>query len=192
MEKELKEYGWILTKIYSIMMKFSKDTFVIDEFKSRISNEKKILEIGSGTGKDYQIHKEIYEITGSDYSDEFLKMLHKKFKGDEFLKVNALTMDVGGKYDVIYSNKVLHHLLPKQLEISFGKQYEILNDGGILFHTMWLGNNKISKPNRIPDTRYNEADILRLKGKFKIVDFIIYTELVDEDSFLVILKKEEL
>lgn len=191
MEKELKQYGWLMTKFYSLMMKFSKNTFVINEFKSRISNEKKVLEIGSGTGKDYQILRETYDITGSDYSDAFLKMLSKKFKHDEFLKVNALTMDVSDKYDVIYSNKVLHHLLPEQLELSFRKQYDILNDGGILFHTMWKGDNKVTKSNRIHDIAYNEDDIEKLKGKFRIVDFKVYKEQKDEDSFIVILKKED-
>lgn len=189
MDQKLKQYGWFMAKFYSLIMRFSNNSYVIDEFKSRVSHEKKVLEIGSGIGKDYQILKETYDITGSDYSDSFLNTLKKKFDGDKFLKLNAVTMEVDSKYDVIYSNKVLHHLLPDQLEESFRKQYEILSDGGILFHTMWKGDKKITDPNKLYDIAYEKDDIERIKGKFRKVDFIVYKELKEADSFITILEK---
>jgi len=38
------------------------------------------------------------------------------------------------KFDAIYSNKVLHHLITNDSRTSIQKQKEILNPCGILFH----------------------------------------------------------
>jgi cyclopropane fatty-acyl-phospholipid synthase-like methyltransferase len=136
---DLKSYGWLLSKFYTLMVIFSDNKYIIDEFKKRIDKSKKILELGSGPGNDYGVLVQDYDITGSDYSETFLKILRKKFNNDRFLKINALTMETEKKYDVIYSNKVLQHLTTENLATSFKKQYEVLNEGGILFHAMWKG-----------------------------------------------------
>ena len=161
----------------------------MEQFISKIESNKKILEIGSGTGLDYKKLKEKYNITGSDYSDSFLKILRRKFKNDKFLKLNALSMDIDEKFDVIYSNKVLHHLNPEQLKISFENQYNCLNENGLLFHALWQGSDKKRAHNEMPDVRYELKDIETLKGKFKIKEFITYSELSKNDSFIVILEK---
>lgn len=188
-DRRIDQYSWILTKIYSLMLFFSKNTYAVDRFKEMIDTSKKVLEIGSGTGRDFKILKEHYNITGSDYSDAFLKTLRKKFKEIEFLKLNALTMDLADKFDVIYSNKVLHHLTPDQLERSFREQYKVLKEGGLLFHTMWKGSSKDGKMGNLPDIAYEKEDIAKIKGSLDIIDFIVYTELKEADSFIVILGK---
>jgi cyclopropane fatty-acyl-phospholipid synthase-like methyltransferase len=186
---ELKQYSWFVSKCYLIIMKFFKNSYVVDNFKSRIDTSKKVLEIGSGAGNDFSLLKVGYDIVGSDYSDTFLKELRKKFKSDKFLKLNALTMELEEKYDVIFSNKVLQHLSKKQLIESFKKQYESLNDGGLLFHAMWRGNSDEGENKSIPFVRYQQSDIDKMKGKFKIKEFVVYKEMKEDDSFIVILEK---
>jgi len=188
-DNELKQFSWIHTKVYSLILKFFYNTFVVEQFIQKIEFNKKILEIGSGTGHDYKKLKEKYNITGSDYSDSFLQLLNKKFKNDKFLKLNALSMDIDGKFDVIYSNKVLHHLTPEQLKISLENQYNCLNENGLLFHALWQGSDKKGAHKEMPDVRYQFQDIEILKGKFKIKEFITYKELSANDSFIVILEK---
>lgn len=68
-KEELKQYGWLTSKIYSIILLFYKNTFVIDCFKEWVDQSKEILDIGSGTGKDYKELYKHYKIIGSDYSD---------------------------------------------------------------------------------------------------------------------------
>lgn len=190
---DLKPYGWLLSKVYTLMIKFSDNGYIMEEFRKRVDKSMKILEIGSGPGKDYEVLAMDYNITGSDYSDTFLKILRKKFKNGRFLKINALTMDIEEKFDVIYSNKVLHHLTEDQLETSLKRQYETLNAGGIVFHAMWKGNTdsstEKSRGKSIPDIRYEKENIEKIKGDFKIMDFIVYGELTDYDSFIMVLKK---
>ena len=188
-DNELKQFSWIHTKVYSLILKFFYNTFVVEQFIQKIEFNKKILEIGSGTGHDYKKLREKYNITGSDYSDSFLQLLNKKFKNDKFLKLNALSMDIDEKFDVIYSNKVLHHLTPEQLKISLENQYNCLNENGLLFHALWQGSVKKSAPKEMPDVKYEFQDIEILKGKFKIKEFITYKERSANDSFIVILEK---
>ena len=188
-ETELKQYSWLMSKIYSLMLLFYKDTFVTDTFMSMVEPSKTILEIGSGTGRDFNLFDKKYKITGSDYSDSFLKSLRRKHKGKQFYRINALTMDIGENFDVIYSNKVLQHLLPDQLEKSLSSQYKVLNPGGVLFHSMWKGNIKENKNRDMPDTLYEKVDLEKIKGKFKIEAFIVYKEIKEADSFIVIFRK---
>jgi len=195
--RDLKQYGWLLSIFYTLMVKFSDNSYIMNEFKKRIDNSKKILELGSGPGKDYEILAKDYDIIGSDYSDTFLKMLRRKFNQGRFLKINALTMDTDKKFDVIFSNKVLHHLSPGHLAHSLERQYETLNPGGILFHTMWKGNNaesaKKTKEKSIPDIRYQQNDIDKIISdihyKFILLEFIVYKELKKDDSFIMVMKK---
>jgi trans-aconitate methyltransferase len=189
----LKSYGWLLSKFYTLMVKFSKNEYIIGEFKNRIDRSKKILELGSGPGNDYKVLVKDYDITGSDYSETFLRILRSKFPEDKFLRINALTVETKEKYDVIYSNKVLHHLTPEHLALSLKRQYETLNDGGILFHTMWKGNIVNIKENSMPDVRYERDGIEKIlnsiTNKFTIRDFIVYKELKIDDSFIVVMEK---
>lgn len=187
--KQLKQYSWITAKIYSLILLFDKNIFVLEYFKETIDKKSEILEIGSGTGKDYKSLSDNYNITGSDYSEAFLNILRKKFKGHEFLKLNVLTMNTAKKFDVIFSNKVLQHLTPEQLKISLAAQYNTLNDGGILFHTIWKGDPETGKYDDLPDIRYRHEDFMELKGKFEIVNYIEYKEFKNDDSFIIILRK---
>ncbi len=188
-DKEPKQYSWLTTKIYSFMLLFYKNTFVVDYFIKKIDKSKDILEIGSGTGKDFKTLSKEYKITGSDYSEAFLKSLKKKFRKHQFLKINAVNMAVGKQFDVIYSNKVLQHLTPDQLEKSLSAQYEILKKGGVLFHAIWKGNPQNGKFDGIPDVLYQREDIEKIKGHFVIEEYIEYKEIKDNDSFIIILRK---
>lgn len=190
-DSELKQYGWFMTKIYLLIVLFSKNTYVLDVFRERIRPSAKVLEIGSGPGKDYRILSKKYDIDGSDYSDSFLRYLHKKFKGDHFYKLNALTMEIDKKYDVIFSNKVLQHFKPEELRISLLNQYDVLNEGGYLFHAIWKGDTGAAKDKALPDVAYSRRDFEEMKGDLIIEDYIEYKEFNDEDSFIIILRKKE-
>ena len=69
-----------------------------------------LFELGSGAGLDVEYLKKYYSVTGSDLSDEFLKICKNKHPEIPFLNLNALKLEVDKKFDCIYSNKVLHHL----------------------------------------------------------------------------------
>ncbi|MFT7288716.1 MAG: cyclopropane fatty-acyl-phospholipid synthase-like methyltransferase [Halieaceae bacterium] len=53
-----------------------------------------LLELGSGAGLNIEYLKISYTVTGSDLSDEFLKICRKKHPEIPFLKINALKLEL--------------------------------------------------------------------------------------------------
>lgn len=99
----------------------------------------KILELGTGPGKDWGLLSKNYTVVGSDYSKEFLEHLKSKSPEGRFLHLDAATLLVDESFDGIYSNKVLHHLTDEQLQSSIKRQHDLLASGGIICHTFWVG-----------------------------------------------------
>ncbi|MCH9659234.1 class I SAM-dependent methyltransferase [archaeon] len=83
-----------------------------------------VLEIGIGPGKDMDILKKSYTVTGSDNSQIFLDKYKEKYQNVDLLPLDAVTTKTDRKFDCIYSNKVLHHLTKKYLRESLQRQKE--------------------------------------------------------------------
>lgn len=149
-----------------------------------------MLEIGMGPGNDFSWLNELYEITGSDYSDEFLKRAILRFPENEFVKLDAISILTNRLYDSIFSNKVYQHFTIEELNISLKRQSQILNSKGIIAHSFWIGGF-IYKHD---DMTFYYHDIKNLKKmiceEFEILYSIIYKEFEDDDSILIIAKKK--
>lgn len=146
----------------------------------------RVLELGSGPGFDIPFLSEHYNVTGSDFSDEFIKRCSEKFPDIPFRKIDAISMDTSEKFDCIYSNKVLHHLTEGELAQSLSQQAETLNDGGIVAHTFWMGaeNQEIEG---MLFTYYLQDDLIGIVSeKFEVVATLSYQEFEDSDSLFVI------
>ena len=74
-----------------------------------------VLELGMGPGKDMDILKKSYAVTGSDNSQVFLDKYKEKYREADLLLLDAITLQTDRKFDCIYSNKVLHHLTQEDL-----------------------------------------------------------------------------
>lgn len=90
---------------------------LIEKLKQYLPLQSTLLEIGSGPGSDWAILNSSYSATGSDNSLQFLRHLRHKYPQGKFLKLDAVTINTLEKFDGIYSNKVLHHLMITNLEI---------------------------------------------------------------------------
>ena len=112
---------------------------IISRLKNHLNSESELLEIGSGPGTDWNIFNENYMVVGSDNSKEFLKHLSENNPDGKFINLDAVTLSTNLKFDGIYSNKVLHHLTNKELEISIIRQSEIVNTKGVICHSFWAG-----------------------------------------------------
>ena len=113
--------------------------YIISRLKNHLNQKSKLLEIGSGPGTDWNILNENYMVVGSDNSKEFLKHLSENNPDGKFINLDAVTLSTNLKFDGIYTNKVLHHLTKKELEISITRQSEILNTKGVICHSFWAG-----------------------------------------------------
>ncbi len=69
-----------------------------------------VLELGMGPGKDLDLFRQSYRVTGSDISRVFLDRYRKDHPEADLLLLDATSMDTDRTFDCIYSNKVLHHL----------------------------------------------------------------------------------
>ena len=149
-----------------------------------------LLELGSGAGLDLEYLKKHYSVTGSDLSDEFLKICKKKNPEISFLKLNALKLDLNDKYNCIYSNKVLHHLTEEELKQSLEQQAKFLSSNGLIAHSFWLGEEN-KEMSGLLFTYYNKQHLLGIISEsFEILSTLSYAEFEEDDSLLVIARLE--
>lgn len=166
--------------------------YLIEILKNYLPEGSSVLELGMGPGKDLNILNKYYDVTGSDYSKLFLDLYREKFGNMkvDLLVLDARTMDISKTFDCIYSNKVLYHLTKKELRKSLNRQWELLNEEGILFHSFWKGD-KIENQNGLNFVYYTEEKLKNMIGdNFEIVDIESYKEMEDDDSLYIILKKK--
>jgi len=164
---------------------------LINKLRKELKENSKLLEIGSGPGTDWQLLSNYYETTGSDFSEEFLNHLQRKFQDGDFLQLDASTLKTTQKFDGIYSNKVLHHLEDNALAKSILRQQEILNDGGIICHSFWKGEgSEIFKGMFV---NYHTESQLRtfFEPYFEILSISSYMEFEEGDSMLLLARKKQ-
>lgn len=145
-----------------------------------------LLELGSGAGLDIEFLQESYAVTGSDLSDEFLRICKEKHPKIPFLKLDALKLNVDDKFDCIYSNKVLHHLTETELKESLKQQTAILTRNGMIAHSFWLGEGN-EEMSGLLFTYYTEDQLVNIiSDSFEILSSLKYEEFEESDSLFVI------
>ena len=149
-----------------------------------------LLELGMGPGKDLELFRTDFRVTGSDQSQVFLDRFRANHPDADLLWLDAAELETERNFDCIYSNKVLHHLKNTQLRLSFQQQAEILNPGGYLFHTFWYGDSE-EEFSGLRFVYYTPETLCELIGdQFEEVEIVIYTEMEENDSFYIVLRKK--
>lgn len=164
---------------------------LIQKLESYLESGSSILEIGSGPGTDWNILSRKYNVTGSDFSKEFLVRLRKNNPSGRFINIDAATLRTNDIFDGIYSNKVLHHLTNDELIKSINRQYEILNPKGIICHSFWKGKGtEIFKGMFV---NYHTEESLRkyFDKQFEFLAIEEYEEFEKGDSILLIGRRKK-
>lgn len=164
---------------------------IIAFLKEYLPSGSSLLEIGSGPGSDWKILNEIYKVSGSDNSREFLNHLRTHNPGGVFLELDAVSLDTSLNFDGIYSNKVLHHLEDEALEASIKRQFEILNPGGIVCHTFWKGEDSETYNDLFVNYHSDEGIRILFEPHFETRLIQFYQEFEKGDSILYIGEKKE-
>jgi SAM-dependent methyltransferase len=82
-----------------------------------------ILELGSATGRDAaELERRGHRVRRTDVAGAFVEML--RADGFEADRLNALTDDFGGPYDLVFADAVFLHFDPDQLATVLGKAAE--------------------------------------------------------------------
>jgi len=149
-----------------------------------------LLELGMGPGKDLDILKESFVVTGSDNSSVFVDLYQKKNPAVDVMVLDAITIDTEKKFDCIYSNKVLVHLERNELIQSLQRQKEVLKKNGLLFHSFWYGDKR-EEHHGLLFNYYTENGLKEIIGiEFDIIEMEKYSEIEEGDSKYVILRKK--
>jgi len=163
---------------------------LINILKLHLKEGSTLLELGMGPGKDLDILKDYFKVTGSDNSKAFLDYYKENNNNANVLLLDAVTLDTTNTYDCIYSNKVLQHLNIDEHKKSIESQYRILNKDGRIFHTFWYGEGE-EEYDGLRFTYYKEEDIKRLySNKFDIIEIKRYDEEEEGDSIYIVAKKK--
>ena len=166
-------------------------TELINILRKYLKEKSTLLELGMGPGKDLDILREYYKVTGSDSSQIFVNRYKKIHPESYILQIDAIDIKIQQKFDCIFSNKVLIHLIKEQYKSSFKQQKNILNPKGILFHTFWYGT-KTEKHHGLLFTYYTE-DYLRkmVEEYYNIIRLERYSEMEKDDSILLVSQNKQ-
>lgn len=161
---------------------------LIDALKGYLQKESTVLELGMGPGKDLEMLSESFTATGSDSSQVFIELYRNRNQDADLVRLDAITIETERKFDCIYSNKVMHHLTREDMMQSFQRQKQVLNEGGILFHSFWYGSKEEENFGML-FCYYTESELSKMIGDdFEIVEMKKYKEMEEGDSFYVIAK----
>lgn len=146
----------------------------------------KLLELGAGPGNDISFLNKYFDYTGSDCAEPFLQHLRNHYPSHDFVHLDATSLPADPKFDVIYSNKVLHHLDTEELKRSLEQQQKKLHPNGWLVHTFWAGEG-FEVFHELHFQYYKTAQLQQLfERDFRVVNIESYGEFAKKDSLVVI------
>jgi trans-aconitate methyltransferase len=165
---------------------------LIDVLRKHLPAGSTVLELGMGPGKDLELLAPTYSVTGSDSSTVFLELYREKHPAADLLRLDAASIETERTFDCIYSNKVLHHLPRSDIQRSFARQKELLTEGGLLMHSFWYGDGE-EEYHGLLFVYYTEGELLStINSGFEVVAVDRYSEIEEDDSFYILLRKRRL
>lgn len=150
---------------------------LISILKNYLPEGSTLLELGIGPGKDLDILRKSFVVTGSDNSNVFVDLYKKNNHDVDVVELDAVTIDTEKKFKCIYSNKVLVHLEKDELIKSLQRQQEVLEEDGLLFHSFWYGNKR-EEHHGLLFNYYTENELKEIIGNtFDILEMKKYAEM---------------
>ncbi len=175
---------------YNKMVEGFDNSFIVGEVEKVLPKNSSLLELGMGPGLDLISLSNSYNVLGSDSSKLFVEDFCKK-RDIKAIVLDAVSVEVEGKFDCIFSNKVLQHLSVEDFVISLENQYKHLNRNGIVFMTLWRGEPR-EEFEQDGQLRFVYYDLEYLKNiipnVFDLHQVKYYQEFEKDDSMIVILK----
>jgi len=136
LEGNKKTYNEVAEEFYQTRRKYSPE---LEELKSYIKAGEKVLDLGCGTGRLYEIFKDKnIDYTGIDFSENLIKIAKEKY-GDRFIVGDILSLPFPDKnFDSIWSIAVLHHIPSDELRKRVLTEIKrILKPSGRVIITCW-------------------------------------------------------
>jgi len=162
--KKLSDYIFQNTRAYDeIALLFSstreyiwKDIKPLKRFATK---EHRILDIGCGNGRLYQLFEDLsIEFTGIDISANLIKIAEEKYPDATFIVGDMRKLPFEeGSFDIAYSIAAVHHLPPEGQQEVLHEVARVLVPGGLFVMTNWNFLGRWTKK-RIEKGRYLIGD----------------------------------
>jgi trans-aconitate methyltransferase len=163
---------------------------LVDALGGWLPEGSSVLELGMGPGKDYKLLSQRFKVTGSDFSAAFLERYRALDPAAELLQLDARTLATERHFDAIFSNKALIHFSPEELQQSFMRQHEVLNDGGVIMHSLWNGEGQKEFAG-LTLVYHNERDLTSmLEDSYDILALEQHAKMAEGDSIYVVARKK--
>ena len=125
----------------------------IDFNLSLVPNNGRILEIGSGPGRDAKYMKEKgYPVICSDASFAFVNYL--EHIGERAFLFNPLRDEIAKRYHMVFANAVVPHFTSQDFRLVLGKIHRALTDDGIFAFSAKQGEGEVWTDEKLGDRRY--------------------------------------
>lgn len=111
------------------------------DFKKYVEKGDKILDLGCGNGRLFELFGSKDKITysGVDSSKNLIEIAKKKYPRGDFSVGSGLDLNYpNGSFDIIFSLAVMHHLPGKDQRAKFlSEAFRVLRHGGTMILTVW-------------------------------------------------------
>lgn len=125
----------------------------LDASLAHIPRDGKILEVGSGFGRDAEyIRDKGFDIECSDAVPNFVELLQKK--GFKTRSLDLLKNEINNSYDMVLADAVLLHFNPEESKLVARKIHKALNQGGIFALSMKQGDGSVWTEEKLGEPRY--------------------------------------
>ena len=162
---------------------------LITILQNHLPESSSLLLLGIGSGGDFRLLSNYYNVTGSDFSKLLLSVYQKSHPDSDLLVLDLIELDTERKFDCIYSNKVLHQMSETDFSQSLHNQLKILNTGGYIIHSFWCGNRE-EDHHGLKWVYYTEETLAKqIPTEFEIIGINTYKDKIDHDSLYVLLRK---
>ena len=125
----------------------------IDKSLAFIPSDGKVLEVGSGFGRDAEyIQQKGFDLECSDAVPNFVDLLQKK--GFKARLIDLLSDDLGNDYNMVLADAVLLHFTPEESRTVAQKVQAALADKGIFALRMKQGDGPVWSEEKLGEPRY--------------------------------------
>lgn len=109
--------------------------YQLTQFTSYIAKKAKILDIGSGCGRDvHYLMEEGHDVIGIDLSKNLVKEAKKRVPTGRFIHMDMLELDFDDEsFDGIWCHATLCHVLKKDAIKALEEMHRVLKSGGVIY-----------------------------------------------------------
>ena len=153
-----KDYHKYVLDENNFLNKFVEEPGTLEKLKELDLKNKKVLDLGCGSGRYTKILKELgAEVIGVDPSEELIKIAQSEIKDVEFIKAFASKLPFNdSQFDFVFAGMVIHYI--KDINESFSEISRVLKPKGEFIFTSHVPYLELAKKAKFKGKSYYELE----------------------------------